>query len=95
MVLVDIGGFQTFYPSCLIGILAEEIVPQFNTKCGAKNTHNTKNKENILNNRDKYGAGFSAEDHEVEEILNLSFNGLSNIFTPNKKNKLNNHSSNI
>lgn len=87
MVLVEILGSRMFYPSCLVGILAEEMIRKSNSKSADFN------KENILKNGVVFGSngsggGSSAEDHEVEEIFNSSFNGLSNIFNATKKSDL-------
>uniref|UniRef100_A0A915EM89 Uncharacterized protein n=1 Tax=Ditylenchus dipsaci TaxID=166011 RepID=A0A915EM89_9BILA len=61
MVLVEIDGVRMFYPTCFVGMLAEEMVLETSTIKSAKSSNAPAGMPN-----------FCAEDHEVEEILNSS-----------------------
>lgn len=83
MVLVEIDGVQMFYPSCFVGILADELISNSSTD---KNEHGCSGMEASSSITLSTNVGFSAEDHEVEEILSSSFNGTLPRRTPVKRN---------
>uniref|UniRef100_A0A915DHG8 Mediator of RNA polymerase II transcription subunit 13 n=1 Tax=Ditylenchus dipsaci TaxID=166011 RepID=A0A915DHG8_9BILA len=61
MVLVEIDGVRMFYPTCFVGMLAEEMVLETSPIRSTKSSDTPTGMPN-----------FCAEDHEVEEILNSS-----------------------
>lgn len=110
MVLVEIDGVRMFYPSCFVGILADELIaenrrPSCNNKVKSKDRKRFSRKggntsdctsvsmsngcgEDMARHHQNLadlsysleddeinypsGGGYSAEDHEVEEIMNAS-----------------------